>query len=86
MTATRNLVTEPGVLSTDDRAPSSRGGGEEKYAERKTPDFATPRQAHAFDRRSMGGAAAAEAANARPIGVPLARGRGVMRQQVRTVK
>ena len=28
----RNLATDPGVLATDDRAPSSRGGGEEKYA------------------------------------------------------
>src|SRR3954470_22821932 len=53
-TATRNLVTDPGVLTTDDRAPSSRGGGGEKYAGRQTPDFATPRHAQAFDRRSMG--------------------------------
>ena len=86
MTVTRNLVTDPGVLATDDRAPSSRGGGEEKYAGRKTPDFATPRQAHASDGCSMVEVAAEEAANALPIGVPLASGRGVMRQQVRTVK
>jgi hypothetical protein len=32
--ATRNLVTDPGVLTTDDRAPSSRDGGGEQNARR----------------------------------------------------
>src|SRR5690606_15162495 len=31
-----NLATDPGVLTTDDRAPSSRGGGGEKHARRQT--------------------------------------------------
>src|SRR4051812_3181581 len=81
-----NLATDPGVLTTDDRAPSSRGGGGEKQARQQTPDFATPRHPRASARRSMGGTAA-EAALARPqpIGAPLARCRGVMRHQVRTV-
>jgi hypothetical protein len=30
----RNLVTAPGVIAIDDRAPSSRGGGGEKYVRR----------------------------------------------------
>jgi len=42
LTVTRNLVTDPGVLATDDRAPSSRGGGEEKYAVRQNARLRHP--------------------------------------------
>ena len=39
---TRNLAADPGVLATDDRAPSSRGGGGEKYAERQNARLRHP--------------------------------------------
>jgi hypothetical protein len=53
-TAARNLVPDPSVLAIDDRAPSSRGGGGENQRRGKTPDFATPRHAQAFDRPQCG--------------------------------
>ncbi|GAA4795519.1 hypothetical protein GCM10023220_22440 [Streptomyces ziwulingensis] len=41
--ATRNLAVGPSVLTTDDRAPSSLGGGGEKYAERQNARLRHPR-------------------------------------------
>lgn len=93
MTATRNLVTDPSVLATDDRAPPSRGGGEEKHAPTRdgtTPDFATPTPCPcSCESKGAHGTAAATAtdeADDRPVGVPSVSDRGVMRQQVRTVQ
>lgn len=81
----RNLATDPGVLTIDDRAPSSLGGGGENTRDGKTPDSATPRHAHAFDQRSMD----ADVANARRSahrGAAPCLPQGGMRQKVRTVK
>ncbi|GHA33056.1 hypothetical protein GCM10010345_42310 [Streptomyces canarius] len=45
MGATRNLATDPGVIATDGRAPSSRGGGGEKYARRQNARLRHPHAA-----------------------------------------
>ncbi|GAB1336573.1 hypothetical protein ACE1SV_31630 [Streptomyces sp. E-15] len=45
MGTTRNLATDPGVITTDGRAPSSRGGGGEIHARRQNARLRHPRTA-----------------------------------------
>jgi len=63
---TRNLATDPGVITTDDRAPSSRGGGEEKHAR---PQNAMLRHPYAAPVLSMD--ALRKRSTLDPVGFPL---------------
>ncbi|GHE03687.1 hypothetical protein GCM10010339_32010 [Streptomyces alanosinicus] len=69
MGATRNLATDPGVIATDGRAPSSLAEAERTTRDGKNAILRHPRAATVFLIDALRTCARP---NARPFGVPLA--------------